>query len=130
MGTSWEFPPGRPGYAEIMTVRQNGSDIVLVLRHFDTGLTSAWEERKIPMVFAASACQKHSVVFDGQGDHQGEHLTYQRSAENLLIIGDFIHQGKPVRQEWRMIQMKNWTSLFVPKPPGIAILYHKLNERD
>jgi hypothetical protein len=82
------------------------------------------------MVFAASACQKHSVVFDGQGDHQGEHLTYQRSAENLLIIGDFIHQGKPVRQEWRMIQMKNWTSLFVPKPPGIAILYHKLNERD
>jgi hypothetical protein len=41
-------------------------------------------------------------VFDGRGDHAGEHLTYKRSGDSLLIIGDFLHHGTPSRMERRM----------------------------
>jgi len=104
MGSSWEFPQGKSGYAEIMTVKQNGDAITMLLRHFDGGLTRAWEERDAPMIFKASACEKSSVVFDGQGDHEGEHLTYKRSGAHLLIIGDFLHKGVPDHEEWQMIK--------------------------
>jgi hypothetical protein len=101
---AWEFPPGRSGYAEIMTVKQDGDAITMLLRHFDGGLTRAWEERDAPMVFKASVCEKSSVVFDGHGDHEGEHLTYKRSGAHLLIIGDFLHKGVPDHEEWQMIK--------------------------
>jgi hypothetical protein len=45
MGSSWEFPTGKSGYAEIMTIKQQGETIAMLLRHFDGGLNRAWEER-------------------------------------------------------------------------------------
>jgi Domain of unknown function (DUF6265) len=104
MGSSWEFPKGRAGCAELMTVRQDSTAIAMILRHFDGGLAKAWEERDAPMVFTASSCERDSVVFDGQGDHVGEHLTYRRSVKNLLIVGDFLHHGTPEHEEWHMIR--------------------------
>ena len=104
MGSAWEFPEGKAGYAEIMTVRSDGDAIVMVLRHFDGGLKRAWEERDVPMVFRASLCDRNSAVFDGQGDHMGEHLTYKRAADQLLIVGDFLHHGTPDHEEWHMIK--------------------------
>jgi len=104
MGSSWEFPQGKSGYAEIMSVRQDGNAISMLLRHFDGGLSRAWEERDAPMVFTASSCGRSSAVFDGQGDHLGEHLTYKRSGKSLLIIGDFLHHGTPVHEEWHMVR--------------------------
>ena len=101
LGSSWEIPKGKAGFAEIMTVRLNGNSISMYLRHFD-GALSAWEERNTPMVFTAVNCDASSAVFDGQGDHAGEHLTYKRSGDCLLIIGDFLHHGTPSRMEWRM----------------------------
>ena len=38
----------------------------------------------------------------GQGDHAGEHITYKRTGDSLLIIGDFLRHGTPSRMEWRM----------------------------
>jgi hypothetical protein len=61
MGSSWEIP--------------NGKAISMYLRHFDGALSSAWEERNAPMVFTAVKCDTSSAVFDGQGDHAGEHHT-------------------------------------------------------
>jgi hypothetical protein len=104
MGSAWEFPEGKQGYAEIMTIRMDGSDVVMVLRHFDGGLKRAWEERDAPVIFKASVCDRESAVFDGQGDHAGEHLSYKRSAEKLLIVGDFLHHGTPDHEEWHMIK--------------------------
>jgi len=104
MGSSFEFPAGKGGYAEAMTIRTEGDDIIMVLRHFDGGLKRAWEERDAPMVFKAATCGASSAMFDGQGDHAGEHLTYERSGRNLHIIGDFIHHGTPQRVEWRMVK--------------------------
>lgn len=105
MGSAWEFPVGKPGYAEIMTVTQDGDTISMRLRHFDAALRRAWEERDAPMVFTASSCSRYSVVFDGQGERAGEHLAYTRSGKNLLIIGDFIHHGIADHEEWRMIRL-------------------------
>jgi len=102
MGSSWEIPKSKAGYAEIMTVRLNGSTVSMYLRHFDAALSGAWEERNAPMVFAAVDCDATSAVFDGQGDHVGEHLTYKRSGDSLIIIGDFLHHGVASRMEWRM----------------------------
>jgi len=102
MGSSREIPKGKAGYAEIMTVRLNGNAISMYLRHFDGALSGAWEERDAPMIFTAVNCDASSAVFDGQGDHAGEHLTYKRSGDSLLIIGDFLHHGTPSRMEWRM----------------------------
>jgi Domain of unknown function (DUF6265) len=104
MGSSWEFPEGKAGYAEVMTVRPDGDATVMVLRHFDGGLKRAWEERDGPMVFRAALCDRNSAVFDGQGDHVGEHLTYKRTADQLLIVGDFLHHGTPDHEEWHMIR--------------------------
>ena len=106
MGNAWEASPDGKGYAEIMAVRQETGSIRMVLRHFDLALSKAWEERTVPMVFAASNCDGTSAVFDGQDDHVGEHLTYKRSGENLLIVGDFLHHGKPDHEEWHMILAK------------------------
>jgi hypothetical protein len=102
MGSSWEFPKGKAGYAELMTIKRDGEAISMLLRHFDGGLVRAWEERDAPMVFTASGCSAHSVIFDGQGDHAGEHLTYRRTGKNLLIVGDFLHHGTPDHEEWHM----------------------------
>jgi len=106
MGSSFEANNDGTGYAELMTVRQDDTSVNMVLRHFDIGLKKAWEERAAPMIFTAANCEGQTAVFDGQGDHQGEHLTYKRSAEGLTIIGDFLHQGKPVHVEWKMIAGK------------------------
>ncbi|HXL98536.1 MAG TPA: DUF6265 family protein [Rhizomicrobium sp.] len=104
MGSAWEFPKGQTGYAEVMTVKQVGDATTMALRHFDGGLSRAWEERDAAMMFAASACDGQSAVFDGQGDHAGEHLTYKRSGDRLLITGDFLHHGTPDHEEWQMVR--------------------------
>jgi hypothetical protein len=106
MGTAFASNPDGKGFAEIMTVREENGSVRMVLRHFDLGLTRAWEERTAPMVFVASTCEAASAVFDGQDDHAGEHLTYKRSGETLTIVGDFLHHGKPDREEWHMIAAK------------------------
>src|SRR5580658_3109057 len=103
MGSAWEFPPAKSGYAEVMTVRPDGDSISMFLRHFDGGLTNAWEERGAPMVFTASSCERDSVVFDGRGDHAGEHMSYRRSGNKLTIVADFLHHGTPDHEEWHMV---------------------------
>jgi hypothetical protein len=105
MGSAWEIPKGKPGFAEIMTIRQDGNSTSMILRHFDGGLSRAWEERDAPMVFTASSCEGTSAVFDGGGSHVGEHMTYKRSDQSLLIIGEFLHNGKPTHAEWHMIRV-------------------------
>jgi len=102
MGSAWELPAGKAGYAEVMTVRPDGNVVSMYLRHFDGALNGAREERDAPMKFTATACTAASAIFDGQGDHAGEQLAYTRSGSSLTIIGNFLHQGKPVRMEWRM----------------------------
>ena len=104
MGSSWEFPEGKTGFAEIMTVRLDGERISMILRHFDGSLKTAWEERGGPMIFTASSCERGAVVFDGQGDRAGEHMTYRRSGNKLTILGDFLHHGTPDHEEWHMIR--------------------------
>jgi Domain of unknown function (DUF6265) len=56
MGSSWEIPKGKMGFAEVMTVRPNANAISMYLRHFDGALSGAWEERNAPMVFTAVNC--------------------------------------------------------------------------
>jgi hypothetical protein len=102
MGSAWEFPAGKAGYAEVMTLRPNGDATSLYMRHFDGALSGAWEERNAPMIFTATSCEGTSVIFDGQGSHAGERLSYSRTGKNLTIVGNFLHQGKAVRMEWRM----------------------------
>jgi hypothetical protein len=104
MGSAWEFPAGKNGFAEVMTIRKDGEVLSMLLRHFDNALKRAWEEREAPMVFTAARCEANAAVFDGQGAHAGEHLTYRRSGDNLLIIGDFLHQGAPVQLKWHMVR--------------------------
>jgi hypothetical protein len=106
MGSSFESSADGKGFAEMMTVRQDAASIRMVLRHFDLALSKAWEERTAPMVFVASNCEGTTAVFDGQDDHAGEHLTYKRSGEALLIVGDFLHHGKPDHEEWHMTLAK------------------------
>jgi hypothetical protein len=102
MGSSWEFPPGKSGYAEIMTIRPEGAEPAMILRHFDGGLAHAWEEREAPMVFTATDCTGQSVLFSGQGAQAGEQMKYTRGGDSLLIAADFLHHGTPQHIEWHM----------------------------
>ena len=97
MGSAWEFPTGKIGFAEMMTVRKDGDAVAMFLRHFDGGLSKAWEKQDAPMVFTAAHCDPDTVVFDGRADHAGEKMTYKRSGDGLLITGDFLHNGTPIQ---------------------------------
>jgi hypothetical protein len=104
MGSSWLAPTAGKGFAETMTVgAQDDGAIAMRLRHFDLGLTHAWEERDAPMVFVASDCGDRSAVFDGVGPRLGEHLTYRRDGRRLTITGDFLQHGTPDREVFNMV---------------------------
>jgi hypothetical protein len=107
MGIAWAFPPDKSGFAEIMTVRSGGDSTLMFLRHFDSGLKAAWEERGSPMIFTARSCERNVVVFAGQGDHSGEQMSYRRSGNKLTIVADFLHHGTPSHEEWHMIRVGN-----------------------
>jgi hypothetical protein len=107
MGSSWEFPTGKSGYAEIMTIRLYGESIAMFLRHFDGGLKGAWEERNAPMVFQLASCELDTANFEGQGEHSGERMSYRRSGDKLLIVADFLHHGMPDHEEWHMNRAGN-----------------------
>jgi len=105
MGSSWLVPATGKGFAEAMTVAaQDDGAIAMRLRHFDLGLTHAWEERDAPMVFVAASCGDRMAVFDGVGPRTGEHLTYKREGSHLTITGDFLHHGAPDREVFHMIR--------------------------
>jgi len=102
MGSSWTFPQKGAGFAEVMTISADADQVVMRLRHFDRGIKNAWEEKGGPMVFALTACEEHSAVFSGLESHAGERLTYTRSDKRLTIVGDFIHNGNPLRLEFHL----------------------------
>ena len=105
VGASWFLHAGRDGgLIESMTILPDkdlsGNDrIVLRIRHFNATLTQAEEEKDAPMQFVASACDRNTVVFDGQGAQAGEHMSYRRSFSRLSFTGDFLHDGKAVKSE-------------------------------
>lgn len=82
----------------MMIVLENGKPTMRI-RHFDSTLANAREEKDAPMIFVASKCDDTSVVLDGTGPQAGEHFTYTRDHDTLKFVGDFIHDGKPVRAE-------------------------------
>jgi hypothetical protein len=104
MGSGWEFPEGKAGFAEVMTIRPDGPAVSMFLRHFSGDLSRAREERNSPMVFTLSKCSAAGATFDGQGSNTGEHMTYTRSGDALLISADFLHKGVPSHVEWHMIR--------------------------
>ena len=107
MGSAWELPADKPGFAEVMSIRQDGDSTFMVLRHFDGALKRAWEDKESPMIFKVASCSPFHVVFDGQADRTGEHMSYDRKEDQLTITGDFIHAGKTNHMEWPMVLSKD-----------------------
>lgn len=102
MGSSWTLPQKGAGFAEIMTITADADQAAMRLRHFDRYIKNAWEEKGSPMVFALTACDEQSAVFSGTESHLGERLTYSRAGDRLTIVGDFIHNGNPLRVEFHL----------------------------
>ena len=103
MGSAWVLHTDKPGgMIEANTIQADGDRIALRLRHFSGTLLEAREEKTAPMVFLASSCEAGQAVFEGQGPQAGERMTYHREGDVLTFVGDFIHQGQPVRAEVRM----------------------------
>jgi Domain of unknown function (DUF6265) len=99
MGSSWALHTDRPGgvvEAETIQVGAAGA-VTLTLRHFTADLARSSEEKAAPMVFAAADCEAEVVVFNGQGAHAGERITYRRAGDVLTFTGDFLHGGTPVQ---------------------------------
>jgi hypothetical protein len=103
MGSSWSLHKDRPGgFLEISTIQEDAGQVALRLRHFDATLVHAREPQDAAMLFTAARCDGASAVFDGQGPQAGEHMTYRREGADLLFVGDFLHDGKPVRVQATM----------------------------
>lgn len=100
VGSSWRLHSDTPGgVIESMIITMENGTPTMRIRHFDSTLAHAREEKDAPMVFVASNCGTDSVVLDGTGSQAGEHFTYSRDGDNLKFVGDFIHDGKAVRAE-------------------------------
>jgi hypothetical protein len=100
LGSSYALHPGAPGgVIEAMTIAPDGTEISMRIRHFDGTLDHAREEKDAPMIFAVTGCGPDSLTLDGRGTQIGERMTYRRDGDKLFFVGDFIHQGKPVRAE-------------------------------
>ncbi|HEX4598245.1 MAG TPA: DUF6265 family protein [Burkholderiaceae bacterium] len=100
MGSAWFLRTDGPGgVVEAITIQQDGVAVAMRLRHFNSTLALAREEKDAPMIFIAVQCNASSVVFDGQGAQKGGHMTYRREGNHLTFIGDFIHHGERVRDE-------------------------------
>ena len=101
-GSSWEAKGAALSFVEALSILRQNDRIEMRLRHFDGSLSHAWEEKDSPMVFALAQCDGRSAIFDGTGSRAGEHITYRKTAEGLLFIGDFLHQGNPAHVEVHM----------------------------
>jgi hypothetical protein len=105
MGSSWLVSSTGKGFAEAMTISNQDNGVpAMRLRHFDLGLTHAWEERDAPMVFVATECGASSAVFSGIAARAGEKLSYERDGTSLNITGDFINNGVASRVVFRMVR--------------------------
>jgi hypothetical protein len=100
VGSSWRLHSDTDGgvIESMIVVMENGAPTMRI-RHFDSTLAHAREEKDAPMLFVASKCDDKTAVLDGTGSQQGEHFTYSRAGDVLTFVGDFIHGGKPVRAE-------------------------------
>jgi hypothetical protein len=90
-----------------MTIQRVGDApddaLVMRLRHYSDNLARDQEGHDPPMQFRFKECQDRSAVLDGEGKNEGEHLTYRRvDDQQLLIIGDFLHDGKPDHEEFKL----------------------------
>ena len=108
LGSAWTVKDGKAVFGEIMTIEGGPGGLAMRLRHFSDSLNRDREGHDPPMLFLFSDCQPHSAVLDGQGPQAGERLTYRRVDDHrLLIIGDFIHNGKPDHQEFPLLKVEN-----------------------
>jgi hypothetical protein len=100
MGSSWLLHTDTPGgVIEAMALVVDDGRAVMRLRHFDSTLAHAREDKDAPMLFVAATCTANSVTLDGTGDQAGEHFTYTREGNRMKFVGEFIHGGKPIRVE-------------------------------
>jgi hypothetical protein len=100
IGSSWALHKETPnGVIEAMTLLEEDGRLVMRLRHFDSSLGHAREDKDAPMLFVATSCSRDSVLLEGTGDQSGERFVYSRDKKQLKFVGDFIHQGKPIHVE-------------------------------
>jgi len=100
IGSSWRLhTDAAGGVLESMIVTMENGVPTMRLRHFDSTLAHAREEKDAPMIFVVSSCAIGSVVLDGMGPQNNEHFTYSREGDTLKFVGDFVHDGKPLRVE-------------------------------
>src|SRR5580658_4508043 len=100
MGSSWLLHTDTPGgVIEAMALVEDDGRPVMRLRHFDSTLGHAREDKDAPMLFVTASCTANSVTLDGTGDQAGEHFTYTREGNRMKFVGEFIHGGKPIRVE-------------------------------
>jgi hypothetical protein len=100
MGSSWVLHTDKPGgVVEAETFQAEGDTVALRIRHFSSTLEQAREDKDAPMTFLGKSCEGGAIVLDGQGPRAGEHISYRRDGDKLSFVGDFLHDGKPVRAE-------------------------------
>lgn len=100
IGSSWALHKDTSGgVIEAMALVEEEGRTVMRLRHFDSTLGHAREDKDAPMLFVATSCTRNSVTLEGTGEQSGERFVYTRDKKQLKLIGDFIHQGKPFHVE-------------------------------
>jgi hypothetical protein len=100
IGSAWFLQRASGGgLIEAMTILPQGGTVAMRIRHFDASLGHAEEAADTPMLFVASRCETNTITLEGRGAQKGERMTYRRDGDRLIFRGDFIHGGKPVRDE-------------------------------
>jgi hypothetical protein len=70
---------------ELMTVTQEGDDVIFRLRHFSNDLVP-WEEKKTPLVYKLVSCGGDEAVFESETYSQPKRFIYRCADENQLMV--------------------------------------------
>jgi len=92
-GKAWMF--------EMLTIMDDGTDVVMRIKHFDDKGVG-WEEKGDAVTMKLVKQVTDLAQFERIGSDQAAKITYQRSgADTLLLRLETSHQGKPDMKEFQ-----------------------------
>lgn len=103
LGTFRMVREGQVKFYELMTLTLENGRAILRIRHYTSAL-EPWEEKPMPFVLREVSPAHAIFVTDGTGPE--EKLTYTVNGDDMAIVLDAVHEGKPQQSRFELRRSK------------------------